>query len=606
MENLKKIWYFLPKKLHLNFYLTIGAALILSIAEMLSIATILPFLSLLSDQSIIYHNYYLSMLYSSSLRIGISSEKEFILIIGLFLILMITFSTLLKVLSQYMTNNFIEETRASISSLVLNKYLNQNYEFFLSNNSSDLVKTCILEIDQFSANLLRPLFTSLIYSFVFILIFMLLLIVEPKLSLITTFLFGLLYILFFQVIKKRIKKIGETVVISNRNRLVSVNETLGDVKLVKLKGNEEQLYKEYFNHAIQLSKSSARHMTLSQVPNAAIEFFAFGGLILTIVIALKFSLNDGQGILVEYLPILGLYTFAAYKLIPALRNIFAGAVSLKYGERLTENIVKAINLTDTEVTLRDNNQQTYRFLDKIVFDTVSYTYPYSNTIAARDIKFEIEKGSATAFVGTTGSGKSTIINLMLGLILPGGGNIKIDGRLLQNSVLSGWKKVVGYVPQDPHFMDATIIQNIIRGATEDDVNLDKIKKIAQLTCIDEFVLNLEHGYDTVIGENAKRLSGGQKQRLAIARALYQEPEVLILDEATSAIDNLTEYKLLENLINETSDKITLVLVTHRLQNLSKFSQIIMCENGQILEAGSYSEMSKGGQGFNSLMRGKNI
>ena len=606
MENLKKIWYFLPKKLHLNFYLTIGAALILSIAEMLSIATILPFLSLLSDQSIIYHNYYLSMLYSSSLRIGISSEKEFILIIGLFLILMITFSTLLKVLSQYMTNNFIEETRASISSLVLNKYLNQNYEFFLSNNSSDLVKTCILEIDQFSANLLRPLFTSLIYSFVFILIFMLLLIVEPKLSLITTFLFAILYILFFQVIKKRIKKIGETVVISNRNRLVSVNETLGDVKLVKLKGNEEQLYKEYFNHAIQLSKSSARHMTLSQVPNAAIEFFAFGGLILTIVIALKFSLNDGQGILVEYLPILGLYTFAAYKLIPALRNIFAGAVSLKYGERLTENIVKAINLTDTEVTVRDNNQETYHFLDKIVFDTVSYTYPYSNTIAARDIKFEIEKGSATAFVGTTGSGKSTIINLMLGLILPGGGNITIDGRLLQNSVLSGWKKVVGYVPQDPHFMDATIIQNIIRGATEDDVNLDKIKKIAQLTCIDEFVLNLEHGYDTVIGENAKRLSGGQKQRLAIARALYQEPEVLILDEATSAIDNLTEYKLLENLINETSDKITLVLVTHRLQNLSKFSQIIMCENGQILEAGSYSEMSKGGQGFNSLMRGKNI
>ncbi len=605
MKNLKKIWYFLPKKLHLNFYLTIGVALILSIAEMLSIATILPFLSLLSDQSIIYHNYYLNMLYSTSTRIGISSEKEFILIIGLFLILMIIFSTLLKVLSQYMTNNFIEETRASISSLVLNRYLNQNYEFFLSNNSSDLVKTCILEIDQFSANLLRPVFTSLIYSFVFILIFMLLLIVEPKLSLITTFLFGLLYILFFQVIKKRIKKIGDTVVLSNRNRLVSINETLGDVKLVKLKGNEEQLYRDYFNHAIQLSKSSARHMTLSQVPNAAIEFFAFGGLILTIVIALTFSPSNGQGILVEYLPVLGLYTFAAYKFIPALRNIFAGAVSLKYGERLTENIVKAINLTDTEVTPRDKNQQNYHFLDKIVFDKVNYTYPNSNIIAVRDINFEIEKGSATAFVGTTGSGKSTIINLMLGLTSPGGGNINVDGRLLQNSVLSSWKKVVGYVPQDPHFMDATIIQNIIRGATDDDVNLDKIKKIAELTCIDEFVLALEHGYNTVIGENAKRLSGGQKQRLAIARALYQEPEVLILDEATSAIDNITEYKLLENLINETSNKITLVLVTHRLQNLSKFSQIIMCENGEIVEAGSYPEISKGGQGFNSLMRGQN-
>lgn len=604
MENLKKIWNFLPKKLQLKFYAAIGVALILSIFEMLSIATIFPFLSLLSDQSIIHHNYYINVIYSSAGRIGISSETEFILIIGVFLVLIILLSTLLKILSQYMTNNFIEATRASISSEVLNRYLNQNYEFFLSNNSSDLVKTCILEIDQFSQNLLRPLFTSLIYWFVFILIFALLLVIEPKLSLITAFLFGLLYIIFFQVIKKKIKKIGDTVVLSNRNRLFSINDTLGDVKLVKLKGNEEQLYKDYFNHANQLSQSSALHMTLSQVPNAVVELFAFGGLILTIVIALAFSSNSDEGILVDYLPTLGLYTFAAYKLIPALRNIFAGAVSLKYSERLTENIVKAINLASPKVKVSDNIHQRNRFHDKIVFDAVNYTYPNSNTIALKDIDFEIEKGSATAFVGKTGSGKSTIINIMLGLILPEKGNVKIDGILLQDSILTNWKKLVGYVPQDPHFMDATIITNITRGASKNEIELDKIQKIVKIACVDELILSLDHGYDTVIGESAKRLSGGQKQRLAIARALYHEPEVLILDEATSAIDNVTERKLLENLINETSNEMTLILITHRLQNLSNFSQIIMCENGEIIETGSYSKMLKSGQRFNALMRGR--
>ena len=217
---------------------------------------------------------------------------------------------------------------------------------------------------------------------------------------------------------------------------------------------------------------------------------------------------------------------------------------------------------------------------------------------------KISRGTATAIVGQTGSGKSTLINLLLGLVSPSRGDIFWGNAQLQESNIPAWQKTIGYVPQEPHFKDCTILENIARGVPKVEIDIGRIHEVAKICAIHDFIVNeLKDGYDTVIGENAKMLSGGQKQRIAIARALYQKPQLLILDEATSALDNTTEAKLLRRLLAQTSVGLTIILVTHRLQNLKEFSHVTMLKHGEVIDSGTYFEMGNNSENFKSLMDG---
>lgn len=603
MENLKVIWYHLPLKLKMNCYVTIGVALMLSIFDLISIAAVLPFLSILADPSVIQSNNFINFLYLTYQSAGIRNEDQFVIAIGISLLAVIIASALLKIISQFITNTFIEMVRADLSGRLLYKYLNQNYEFFLKNNTSDIVKTCILEVDQFSANLLRPVFTAIIFSFIFVLVLVMLLIVNPILSLSTAGALFILYVLFYQLIKNKITSLGALVVRSNRSRLLSINETLGDIKQVKLQNNEKKEHEAYYDYARRLSISSAQHLTLSQAPNAIIELMAFGGLIFSIVLSLLYHSGPIEGMLTNHLPIIGLYAFSALKLIPALRNIFAGAISLKYSERLSENIASALILSDNEKP--EPTRETVNLIDDqlISLTNVYYTYTKSNN-ALTNINMKISRGTATAIVGQTGSGKSTLINLLLGLVSPSRGDIFWGNAQLQESNIPAWQKTIGYVPQEPHFKDCTILENIARGVPKVEIDIGRIHEVAKICAIHDFIVNeLKDGYDTVIGENAKMLSGGQKQRVAIARALYQKPQLLILDEATSALDNTTEAKLLRRLLAQTSVGLTIILVTHRLQNLKEFSHVTMLKHGEVIDSGTYFEMGNNSENFKSLMDG---
>lgn len=532
----------------------------MTIIESLGVVSIMPFLAVLANPESVQHNFLLKKVY---IILNVKSTNQFIVYLGMISLLIVIFSAIFKIITQYGLNRFSSLQRHYFSSRLLDIYLKQNYSFFIQRNSAELTKILINDVDQVVWGVLKPLLTILSFGLIVIAMITLLIFYDPLMALTIAGVIIAFYIMMFLVVKKIMKKISQEFSKANQERYQSCQEIFGGIKDVMI----NQAHDYYYKRFDQNSRIHARHLasqeSLGQIPLHIIETIGYGCLILLAIFLVL------QNYSVEtILPVIGLYGIAAYRMLPAAQNIYRAVTTYKFSEHILDGVVREFALNSKE-KIQSINSENIDFSHKIELIDMSFAYPNSPEKKILDqINLKIDKNSSLGITGKSGSGKSTLMDIMLGLLQPTSGVLKIDGKVINETNVQCWQSLISYVPQFIYLADTTVAENIAFGIPKDQIDFYLVAKAAKLAQIDEFITqNLKDGYNTMIGEHGILLSGGQRQRLGIARALYMQPQVIFMDEATSALDNETE-KAVNEAIQSLNGKMTMVIIAHRNTSLS--------------------------------------
>ena len=552
---------------------------------MMGVASILPFFAVLTNPSLIETNIILKTIFQATGRFGVENNQQFLFILGALVFFLLILSLAFKALTAYVQIRFVQMREYSISKRLVEGYLNKPYSWFLSRHSADLGKNILSEVSEVINNGIQPLIELIAKGILVITLITLLAIVDLKLTLIVGLTLGCAYILIFFIIRNFLSQIGKKRLKNNQLRFTAVIEAFGAAKEVKVGGLEETYTKSFSNYAQIYARTIAASQVLSQLPRYILEAISFGGILLIILFMMAQTGNFNNSI-----PILSLYVFAGYRLMPALQLIYNSFVLLTVVGPSIDKLY--IDLKDLKPPKKNQDQEILTFNKSITLKNIHYNYPNSSRTALKDINLIIPAKSTVGLIGTTGCGKTTTVDIILGLLKPQKGTLEVDGRVIKEQNLRAWQRSIGYVPQYIYLSDDTILANIAFGVESQDINQDMVKKVSKIANLHQFIVDeLPKEYQTTIGERGVRLSGGQRQRIGIARALYHNPKVLILDEATSALDNKTEQAVM-NAVNNLSKSLTIIIIAHRLDTVKKCDKIFLLEKGHLKNEGTFEELIK--------------
>ena len=378
-------------------------------------------------------------------------------------------------------------------------------------------------------------------------------------------------------------------------------ESLNAIRELKLSGNAD-FYLNYFGEdSFRFARSTAANLTLTRIPKYVVEAIAFGGIVLLVLVFIVNEQGIDGDVLGKVLPMIGLFAFAAYRLQPSLQFIFAGISALRYGKTAVERIRSDLRTYSASAEIDQKNWEPIRPRESLQINISEFRYQVSDKSALQNISLSILPGQSIGIVGQTGSGKSTLINILLGLLRPTFGEIEVDGIVISDEKIPAWRSSIGYVPQDIFLADTSLAENIAFGVTRDQIDISRVHECAKVAEIFDFInADLDEGFWTQVGERGVRLSGGQKQRIGIARALYEDPSVLVLDEATSALDSIVEKSVISNIERLKGSKIV-VMVAHRIATIRDCDSIIMLESGAVADVGTYEELHRRNERFRSMV-----
>ena len=583
MQTFKKLVFILTASERKSAIFLLIMIILMALFEVIGVASILPFITVLTSPNLIETNSILNWMFQTSNILGIENKDQFLLGLSAVVFVLLITSLAFKAFTTYLQIKFVQMRIFSLSKRLVEGYLNQEYSWFLSRHSADIGKTVLSEVDQVVGLGLSPLIDIIAKGIVTTALIILLVVLDPKLAVVVGLSLGGAYFLFFYIIKNYLNRIGEKSLKYNELRFKSVSEAFGAAKEIKI-GSLEKFYINFFSKAAKnYARLNASNMIVAQLPRFFLEAIAFGGILLIIfyIIAQTGSFNNA-------LPIISLYVFAAYRLMPALQQIYSSFTRLTFvGPSLDKlySDLKSIKKID-----EDQYQGILPFNENITLKNVNYDYPNSSRTALRDISLSIPAKSMVGFIGPTGCGKTTTVDIILGLLEPQKGTLEIDGQKISKHNIRSWQRSIGYVPQHIYLSDDTVVSNIAFGIEDKKIDLGAVEKAAKIANLHEFVVDeLPKKYQTTIGERGVRLSGGQRQRIGIARALYRNPKILILDEATSALDNQTEQEVMDS-INNLSEEITVIIIAHRLNTLKKCNVIYKLNKGQIIDKLTFDEL----------------
>ena len=585
MRTIKKLFFLFsthqPKKLILLMIMI----LIMALLDAIGIASILPFVTVLTNPDLVQTNLVLNKIYQVTRIFGVENKQDFIIFFGIFIFIFLIASLAFKTIVTYVQIKFVYLQEHNIGKKLIEGYLHQPYSWFLSRNSADLGKTVLSEVQRLVEIGIYQMIELIAKGAVALVIVSLLILVDVKLALISGSILGGAYWIIFYFIKKYANRIGTIRLENNRLRFKWVGEAFGAIKQVKLGGLEKYYIKHFSDYTKNYAQSIASSVVIYQLPRFILEAIAFGGVMLIIL-----YLMIQTGTFTNVLPIVSLYVFAAYRLMPALQQIYGSLTQITFLgpslDKVYEDIknLKPFNLSQAHYILP--------FKNKITLKDINFNYPNVSRATLKNINLSISAKSTVGFVGSTGSGKTTIVDIILGLLEPLKGSLEIDGTVITKKNLRAWQSCVGYVPQDIYLADDTIASNIAFGVNCEDVNQQAVEKASKIANLHDFIIReLPHQYKTIVGERGIRLSGGQRQRIGIARALYHNPKVLILDEATSALDNQTE-KAVMDAVSTLNKNITIIIIAHRLTTVKKCDIIFLLDNGEIKDKGTFEELMK--------------
>lgn len=588
-----KIFSILTQAEKRNFTILIIISVVVAILEVFGVALILPFISVTSNPDLISQNDSLEMVYN---YLDFSSPNDFIVFLGLIYLVFLIFSQIFKAFVTFYQLRFIFMREASISRRLLEAYLKKPYSWFLDKHSGELGKSVLSEVAEAIHYCIHPLLKLFSQSALAFVLIILIVIVNPYVALITTLFLIFLNQFVFNWLKQGITDKGAQKVKSNKTRFKSVVEAFGAIKEIKLNGIEKVYTKRFSKSSIEFANTNSSIQIISIIPKYILETFVFGFLILFIII----SINNGSNIN-DTLPTITLFAFAALRLVPSAQQIFASMSKIHFSNSGLDEILNQLS-DDKELGLSTNQKNKLEILQSVDIKNLSFSYEKSKNIALKNINISIPLGSKIGLVGYTGSGKTTMVDILLGLLKPSQGHVFIDENKIDLSNTREWQNSIGYVPQQIYLSDQTIAENIAFGLSMDELNLSQVKKVAKMARIDEFITSdLEDGYKTKVGERGVRLSGGQRQRIGIARALYNNPTLLILDEATSALDNITEKAVMDSITDEFKN-MTMIIIAHRLNTVRMCNCIHLLDSGEIVASGTYDQLLASSKEFNEMVQ----
>jgi len=483
-----------------------------------------------------------------------------------------------------------------LAGRMIRSYINEPYEFFLTRGSVDLLKRVVQEVNIFVQQVLIAGLNVVSKGLVAFVIFLLLFIVDAKLATIVFMVLGGSYAAIYLVKRNLLLSLGQERLEANAVRFKSVSDLMTGIKEIQLYDARSYFYRRFFDASLRLSKIFPRIHLISQTPRYLVETLAYGGILLVTLYLLEFKGSIG-----DVIPVLSLYVLSGYRLIPSVQGMFQSVTIVKQAWPVVDEIITDYNRNGSRIAIsRSVSQDRLPFEDTFSFKDVSFTYQGEDSAVLKSISFDIKRGSHVAFVGRTGSGKTTLVDVLTGLLSPTSGEITVDGTPLTNENMVRWQQQIGYVTQELFLFDDSVARNIAFGVPDDEIDLDRVKDAAKVAQAHEFIMEqLPKGYDTMIGERGVRLSGGQRIRLGLARALYRRPSVLIMDEATSALDTITERAIIDELVQSPAE-FTLILIAHRMSTVKSCSPIFLIEDGILSDAGTFSDLLKTSETFSEM------
>ncbi len=590
-SSVKKLYEIFSPRERMHILLLFLFSWFAAFAQAFGVVAFFPFISVLMNPEMIFENRFLEALYTWR---NFNDTNSFTIFLGIGVFFIVVFSNIAAALNIWAKNHFVLLKNHTLSRRLLSVYLSKPYDYFLQKNTNELGTNILSEVGQLTSGYLMSLFGILIHGSVLAVMLIMLLIVDPIVTIGTIVFLGGSYGLLNIIIKKKLKSSGEARLQANSNRFRLASEALSSIKITKVMGNEAYFVDNYSVHSEKFARHNIFARVAAETPRYILEAIAFGGIVFFIVI----NLMRGEAIN-QLIPIVSLFAFAGYRMLPALNNLYNDVVHLYYNQAVLDKIYIDMieeesendSVLPVEALPRGPSEiEKLAFNERFTLKDIQFRYSNSTPNVIDNLTLSIEKNTSIGIAGATGAGKTTLVDIILGLLVPSVGEIMIDNTKITEINRRASQQMIGYVPQDIYLSDDTIRNNIAFGVPEKEIDEQKVHLAAKTAALDDFIKReLPQKYDTQIGERGVRLSGGQKQRIGLARALYRNPELLVLDEATSSLDGSTEEAVLRAIQNASKAR-TVIMIAHRLNTLKDCDQIYVIENGKILSQGTYDEL----------------
>ncbi len=579
-QYLSRFFYILRGK-----YLTLAGMVLLflfvSLLEVLGTGLVGPFISLATDRGAIARTEIINSIYQ---WLNFDSPQQFLLLLGAFVIFIFYLKAFLSFNAQKYIFEFGFRQQGELSSRLMHAYLNAPYTFHLSRNSAVMLQNVLSETDRFSSGVIMPALTSISNTIVTIALVILLVHTNIMAMVIIG---GILLISFFllQSFKDKIANWGKDSSNARTEMIRAINHSLGGLKETRTLGCESYFEGQIERQVNRYAVSASLALSFSNLPRYVVEAFLMSFLIGFTFLFICFDRGDKQNLSA----VLGIFALASIRLLPAVGNLLTSINGIRYNANSLDRLYLDLKELEPEKTVRSlDAKSTLSYSDRIVLENVTYNYPNSDREALAGISLTIKKGESIGLIGKSGAGKTTLVDVLLGLLTPQNGDITVDGVSIYKNLRS-WQNAIAYVPQSIFLIDDTLTNNIAFGVPDGEIEPQKLRKAIAAAQLDELVEQLPQGINTMVGERGVMLSGGQRQRVGIARALYHQRDIIIFDEATAALDNETE-NLVTKAIASLSGIKTMIIIAHRLSTLEHCDRIYRMSNGRTIESGSYQEV----------------
>jgi ABC-type multidrug transport system fused ATPase/permease subunit len=570
-------------------------ALLTGVIQTLAVFSVMPFFAVVTDPTAALQT---SLARGVAGPLGVDSERELLTLSASVVLLLVLSANVLGALSLRRVQLTAWNISHYLTRRLLAVYLHRPYDWFLGQHSAELGQKLLNEVGMVAQGALVPLMTGTVRGVEGILVVLLLISVDWRITLVAGGVMGGAYLVTYWSVRRIQERLGATRARTVRNRYHVTIEALSGVKEIKSLGAEEEFIRRLDKTGPAFVRARARSAVLAELPRYMLEVLSLGTVL---VVTLGLALSGGG--LEDQLPVLALFGFAGFKLVPSFHQVFSAASKVSFAAPAIAALEEDLEMSRADPVPHSSPGPRLPLLRVLALDRVTVRYPNAEVPALHELSFSIKAGERVGVVGPTGAGKTTLVDVLLGLILTTEGDIRIDDVPLDMREAGWrWRLGVGYVPQRIYLSGDSVANNIAFGVAESEVDLGRVRRAARGAELDEFVQSLPEGYDTWVGERGVRLSGGQAQRVGIARALYRDPSLMLLDEATSALDSGTEEAVMRSIYGLGRDR-TVLIVAHRLQTVQGCDRILLLDRGKLVDHGSFEELSARSELFRVLARG---